>query len=373
MSAIPATSIAALDGTLGSIEIGGVVGTFLFGIITLQVHNYYRTYPADSIPLKLLVSQFFRFVSSLAETGLGRCHLVGKIHSRFLELGHTISTWHAPDHISDPPHSLQMTLMFSAPIYAVVQVFFANRVRIVSGHCNIMLLCCFLSLLRFACSMGMLVVTLQHGLAILQVKYRWLMAAGLSLGATVDVIIAVSMCCCLWQLRRSMFHRSRQMADMIMAWSIVVWFPFFLVTARRGFFSQFATVTHVFAKISLLEFATGLVGGIQNFCLLPCVQPQDSLNSRHTLRSLNQDEPFLDVGTLRRSGMTASAALITSSVKRPLNIAISVAIQTDGDRDYDSSFLHETGCRASTNGQSHGSFLPFMSNVSVALTSTNES
>jgi hypothetical protein len=39
MSAIPATSIAALDGTLGSIEIGGVVGTFLFGIITLQVNR----------------------------------------------------------------------------------------------------------------------------------------------------------------------------------------------------------------------------------------------------------------------------------------------------------------------------------------------
>ncbi|KAF7365780.1 Saposin B-type domain-containing protein [Mycena venus] len=315
MSAIPAASIAALDGTLGSIEIGGIVGTFLFGIITLQVHNYYRTYPADSIPLKLLVAVIW-----------------------FLELGHTISTWHAiftlsitfygqPDHISDPPHSLQMTLMFSAPIYAVVQVFFANRVRIVSGHCNIMLLCCFLSLLRFACSMGMLVVTLQHGLAILQIKYRWLMAAGLSLGATVDVIIAVSMCCCLWQLRRSMFQRSRRMADMIMAWSIetgcatsgtsliqlflfltrsdLVWFPFFLVTARL--FSN-----------SLLV----------------------SLNSRHTLRSLNQDEPFLDVGTLRRSGMTASAALRTSSVKRPLNIAMSVAIQTDGDRDYDSSFLH---------------------------------
>lgn len=52
----------------------------------------------------------------------------------------------------------------------------------------------------------------------------------------------------------------------------VVWFPFFLVTARREFLSLFATVTHVFAKISLLEFATGLVGGIQNFCLLPCVQ-----------------------------------------------------------------------------------------------------
>jgi hypothetical protein len=53
----------------------------------------------------------------------------------------------------------------------------------------------------------------------------------------------------------------------------VVWFPFFLVTARRGFLSQFATVTHVFGKISILEFATGLVGGIQNFCF-PAFNPK---------------------------------------------------------------------------------------------------
>lgn len=46
---------AMLDGTLGSIEIGGVVSTFLFGIVTLQVWNYYRRYPADGRTLKLLV------------------------------------------------------------------------------------------------------------------------------------------------------------------------------------------------------------------------------------------------------------------------------------------------------------------------------
>jgi hypothetical protein len=89
--------------------------------------------------------------------------------------------------------------------------------------------------------MGMLVLTYMQGLAILQVKYRWLMATALSLGATVDIVIAVSMCYCLWQLRHSMFQRcvgvrrdvaipvvsiclsissTRLMADLIMAWSI---------------------------------------------------------------------------------------------------------------------------------------------------------
>jgi hypothetical protein len=130
-----------------------------------------------------------------------------------------------PNPLLHPPDSLQTTLLFSAPIYVLVQVsrlpgilnamdnrkhlqiFFANRVRVLSGRVSIFYLCGLLTLLRFACSMGMLVLTYMQGLAILQVKYRWLMATALSLGATVDIVIAVSMCYCLWQLRNSMYQR----------------------------------------------------------------------------------------------------------------------------------------------------------------------
>ncbi|KAJ7288779.1 hypothetical protein C8J57DRAFT_1281202 [Mycena rebaudengoi] len=231
---------AMLDGTLGSIEIGGVVSTFLFGIVTLQVWNYYRRYPADGRTLKLLVAVIW-----------------------FLELGHGIATCHAIYTLTitfygqpqrDPPRSLQTTLLFSAPIYTLVQIFFANRIRLLSGRLSIMLICCCLTLLRFAGSMGMLVVTMIEGLAVLQVDYRWLMCSSLALGAAVDIIIAISLCCCLWQLRHSELARLRKLGDTAMAWSIetgaatsgasiiqlilflmrddLVWFPFFLVTAR---------------------------------------------------------------------------------------------------------------------------------------------
>ncbi|KAJ7686380.1 hypothetical protein B0H17DRAFT_716844 [Mycena rosella] len=201
-----------------------------------------------------------------------------------------------------------MTLLFSAPIYALVQLFFANRVRVLSGRTSLLLLCSLLTLLRFACSLGMLVLTLRQGLAILHLRYRWLMAAGLALGASVDVIIAVSMCCCLWQLRSSMFQRTKLMADLIIAWSIetglatsgvsliqlflfltrddLVWFPFFLVTARL--------------------FSNSLMV---------------SLNGRHMLRAINQFDVNLDVGTLSRSG-----AVERTSARRELEIEMSVAV-----------------------------------------------
>jgi hypothetical protein len=53
MSGPPA--LPPLDGTLGAIEVGGIVSTFLFGIETLQVYHYFRKYPGDALLLKLAV------------------------------------------------------------------------------------------------------------------------------------------------------------------------------------------------------------------------------------------------------------------------------------------------------------------------------
>jgi hypothetical protein len=104
MSAAPATSLL---GTLGSIEIGGVMSTLLFGIVTTQSYNYFSQYPRDSKPLKLLVSRvssvvFFYWVKTCIAGGSDlvciraeRWCLANSYCSRFLELGHTISTWHA--------------------------------------------------------------------------------------------------------------------------------------------------------------------------------------------------------------------------------------------------------------------------------------
>ncbi|KAJ7113829.1 hypothetical protein C8R44DRAFT_795847 [Mycena epipterygia] len=304
MSATPAIPpVSVLNGTLGSIEIGGIVGTFLFGIVTLQVYNYYRQYPGDSGPLKLLVAVIW-----------------------FLELGHAISTWHAiftlsvtfygqPAHLSDPPDSIQTTLLFSAPIYALVQLFFANRVRVLSGRMLLMVVCGILTFLRFMCSVAMLVITYIDGLAIVQKQYRWLMATGLSLGATVDIFTALSMCVCLWQLRRSMFHRTKRMADIIIAWSIetgmatsgasfiqlflfltrddLIWFPFFLITARL--------------------FSNSLMV---------------SLNSRQLLRSMNQHDLYMDPGIFETSG---TGLVNERMIMRALEIEMSVEIEKTRD------------------------------------------
>jgi hypothetical protein len=105
MSDIP--SSVDLNGSLGAIEIGAVLGAFLFGLETLQTFNYYRDFPKDSKFLKATVRSpgSVLWVGS-SDMRICRLHSSGEVHgpysqttsqvfSRVLELGHTVSAWHA--------------------------------------------------------------------------------------------------------------------------------------------------------------------------------------------------------------------------------------------------------------------------------------
>ncbi|KAJ6457125.1 hypothetical protein C8R47DRAFT_1082153 [Mycena vitilis] len=241
--------IPPLDDTLGAIEIGGVVGTFLFGILTLQTYHYFRNFPKDPKLVTIMWSGFKQYHTP---------NPFDDVAPRFLELGHTISTWHL--FISSPPRSLTMTILFSAPIYFIVQVFFANRIRVLSGRWFVTIICWALTFLRAVCTFAMLAVTLSIAtLGDLEIKYQWLMATGLSLGVGVDVIVASSLCYCLWEMRSVSAKQTRQMVDTLIVWTIghsadfdrtetglltglfrattneytaVTWFPFYLILAK---------------------------------------------------------------------------------------------------------------------------------------------
>lgn len=55
MSAPGPPVIPALHDTIGAVQIGSVVGTYLFGIETLQAYYYFRHYPTDAKWIKAMV------------------------------------------------------------------------------------------------------------------------------------------------------------------------------------------------------------------------------------------------------------------------------------------------------------------------------
>ncbi|KAJ7255757.1 hypothetical protein C8J57DRAFT_1345556 [Mycena rebaudengoi] len=237
------SGIPPLDDTLGAFEIGGVVCTFLFGIGTLQTFYYYGHFPADSKLLKSAVGLLW-----------------------ILELGHTISTWHAiysvtvtfygqSQYIKRPPHSLEMVVVFSAPIYFIVQVFFANRIRKLSGRWAITIICWVLAFLRAVGSAGVIAISLHiKEISELQERYKPLMITLITLGAMGDVLIAASLCYCLRTMRTSEVDETRRMVDTLVLWTIesgvatggasvitillfvlrsdLVWIAFYLILAK---------------------------------------------------------------------------------------------------------------------------------------------
>ncbi|KAJ7124168.1 hypothetical protein C8R44DRAFT_980589 [Mycena epipterygia] len=205
-----ASNLPSLDGTLGNLEIGLVLATFLYGIQTLQTFNYYRQYPEDGVRLKILVAVVW-----------------------FLELGHTICGCHAlyiltitfygqPQHIMiDPPLSLIFTLLFHAGITFAVQTFFAFRVAMLSRRWSTTIVCCFLNLLRLTCFLVIFAKLCRRpNLSLLVTEFRWMVIAAVSISPIVDVNIATALVYYLWRARNSHYKQTTRMVDTIIVWTV---------------------------------------------------------------------------------------------------------------------------------------------------------
>jgi hypothetical protein len=75
-----AATAAAPHSTLGALEIGVIIGLFLFGIVTAQVSIYYQRFPEDPLHIKGLVSVWSDHHSTSAQRRTGRSRLVSAHH-----------------------------------------------------------------------------------------------------------------------------------------------------------------------------------------------------------------------------------------------------------------------------------------------------
>ncbi|KAJ7440203.1 hypothetical protein B0H11DRAFT_2099985 [Mycena galericulata] len=266
---IQTSQFPALDGTLGAMEIGAVLGTFLFGIETLQTFNYYRRFPEDSKLLKATVAVIWCLELVNTICGLGAIYIM------------TVTFYgHAPNqHILNPPHTLNITILLSAPINALVQLFFGNRIRVLSGHWHIMVLCVVLTLLRFICDVALTIAfwVSPLGFSVLRANYHWEMITASSVGPAVDGLIAVSMCFCLWRVRGSGFKRTQRMVDTLIVWTVETT----LITSVAGIMQLVLFLAR--ADLSFMAFFFIQPKLFSNSMLA-------SLNGRQRLRLLDQGE-----------------------------------------------------------------------------------
>ncbi|KAJ6563410.1 hypothetical protein DFH09DRAFT_1159074 [Mycena vulgaris] len=263
----PLDAIPALDGSIGVTEIGSVFATFLYGIETLQTFNYYRQFPKDPWFLKTLVAVIW-----------------------FLELGHTICTLHAVyattitfygqlQYVFNPPRTLYLTILFSSTINAVVQTFFAIRIRLLSNQWPVTILCCTLNLARLACNMGLIAVCWNStSFLILETRLHKLMTAASSIGPCVDIIVATSLCYWLWRMRASNFKHTSTMVDTLIIWTVETT----LITSLAGIMQLILFLTRP-GDVSWIAFYLMQAKLFSNSLLA-------SLNGRQRFRADNQPQ-----------------------------------------------------------------------------------
>ncbi|KAF7364623.1 O-methylsterigmatocystin oxidoreductase [Mycena venus] len=144
-------AMSGLDSTLGTIELGAIFSTLLFGIISVQAFDYYRDYPNDSRTLKAMVGLIW-----------------------LLELGHMILVWHATycltitffgnkESINSPPRTLYLTQVFSSLVTLIVRFFFANRIRVFSTRWFFAAVCWILSVLDLVANFSVMAIFYRHG------------------------------------------------------------------------------------------------------------------------------------------------------------------------------------------------------------------
>ncbi|KAJ7277439.1 hypothetical protein C8J57DRAFT_185400 [Mycena rebaudengoi] len=293
---------------LGVLELGVFFSLIMFGVVALQGYVYFRHCRADQAGLKVLVG--FVLIFEL-------CHTIAAAHSIYY---FTIVTAGLPE-LEKPAntYSLSITPIFETLITALVQGFFAYRIRLLSGRVSISVVCWILCVLRFVGGMGVaaegiLDVPIQPNYFHLQDQYGWVITSALTVGAVLDILITVSMCVYIRRLYTPYtLPKGEELIHGLISWTIQTG----LITSLTSVavVITFLTMKHNFIWLALYTFLAKLYS---NSLLV-------SLNSRPSNRAI-----------IRKTETT----LMNSPPRTPQSFTIHITQTQTSDSDTMDSIPH---------------------------------
>ncbi|KAJ7140591.1 hypothetical protein C8R43DRAFT_1131529 [Mycena crocata] len=236
---------------LGVMEVGVFLSLVMFGVVALQGYVYFRNCQSDRAGLKLLVGSVLFFEL---------CHSVASCHAIYY---FTVVLAGVPE-LSKPvnTYSLSLTPVFETLITALVQGFFAYRIRLLSGRIYISLVCWALCVLRLlgglaVAAEGFIDVPREPDYFQLQDNYGWLITAALNVGVVQDLIISGSLCFYIRQMYTPYnLPRSEQLINRLITWTIQTG----LITSLTSVavVISFQTMKHNFVWLALYTFLAKL-------------------------------------------------------------------------------------------------------------------
>ncbi|KAG2006388.1 hypothetical protein CC2G_002708 [Coprinopsis cinerea AmutBmut pab1-1] len=215
--------------TIGAMSIGSLVSMFLFGLVTLQTHNYFHTYRDDKLYLKALVRPSSR--GCLQDNACNTSRQVTVLW--FLELAHTfcisaevyrdtIVNYGRPETLIDLPW-LSIAIFLTGGVTFLANSFLSSRVWIVlptpwRGIGPVCFLVTLVQLVAYFAAGALGVIT--KNLPVYNQKYGWLVRAILISGTVVDLALAFSLVYYLRSQRDQLLPRSMRRIDLLVQYTI---------------------------------------------------------------------------------------------------------------------------------------------------------
>jgi len=236
---------------LGVMEIGVFFSLVMFGVVALQGYVYFHNCRSDRAGLKLLVGSVLF---------LELCHSVASCHAVYY---FTVVLAGVPElEKAANSYSLSLTPVFETIITALVQGFFAYRIRLLSGRLHISVVCWGLCFLRFIGGMVMAAeafvdIPREPDYFQLQDHYGWLITSALNVGVVVDILISASLCFYIRQLYTPYnLPKSEELIHRLIAWTIQTG----LITSITSVavVITFQTMKHNFVWLALYTFLAKL-------------------------------------------------------------------------------------------------------------------
>jgi hypothetical protein len=200
--------MAQLDSTYGAMLIGVYFATFLQGLLTFQTYRYFDKYPNDPIVNKIIVFTVWSFDA---------IQLIFIAKSAYYYL---VTQWGNPEALATSIWELDIQLTFIGLSAFVCQLFFLNRIWVLSKK-NIVLVACLFCLCLTTLALD-IVVTVQITTVRLVTEFGRRKAeiiAVFTSGAAADVFIAISLCYYLSR-DKAMFQRTKSIVKKVVQFTI---------------------------------------------------------------------------------------------------------------------------------------------------------
>ncbi|KAL4256864.1 hypothetical protein AB1N83_012400 [Pleurotus pulmonarius] len=231
---------SALDLNLGAILIGALLGSVLFGAVTVQVYVYLQSPFNDTKWIQSLVVIIW----------VAEC--VWTI-ATWIYLYHIIVTNYGDLDVLERSHwALVMTPIISGMVEMIVQGFFAYRIWVLSGRRIIPAVVSVITATQLAGCFVMGILAGQLSLPVFASRFKWVITFVFSLTLSADLINTMTMCYYLRLNRRGITSTNRAL-DTLCLWTIQTGILLSITAMLILIFEQTLPRTEMWIGVALIK------------------------------------------------------------------------------------------------------------------------